>query len=87
MENAETRKLVEEAVAKFTAAGKSYVVIAGTKTECPVAATGGGADLLGWMLGFATAQAQKWHYSFSDKEGEAFMKGYASGIKQAFEVK
>ena len=32
----ETRKLVEEAAAKMNAAGKSYVVIAGTEREFPM---------------------------------------------------
>ena len=87
MENAETRKLVEEAVAKFTAAGKSYVVIAGTKTECPVAATGGGAGLLGWMLGFATTEHSLFCKSESEKEYSSFVNGYASGMKQVLDDK
>lgn len=83
----ETRKLVEEAAAKMNAAGKSYVVIAGTEREFPMGATGGKANFVGWLLGFATTEHSLFYKSESEKEYSSFVNGYASGMKQAFDDK
>ncbi|MBQ6182748.1 MAG: hypothetical protein IJK33_02545 [Clostridia bacterium] len=78
MVDKETKEMVEKIIAQLEAAGKSYVLFVGRRTQDPIFATGGDTTMIGWLLGYGTEVANQ------EFDGdEAFLNGWVSGMVQA----
>ncbi|MBQ4403892.1 MAG: hypothetical protein II857_05720 [Selenomonadaceae bacterium] len=82
MVDKETKEMVEKIAAQLKAAGKSYVLFVGTRTQYPIFAAGGDTTMIGWLLGYGT-KAAKQKVDGDKAQQTAFLDGWARGMVQA----